>query len=284
MIAVDAGGSPVLRVLSEPQWGGRPLLCFPPAGAGPSYFRFLPDALAAQAAAGGRLSAQSQALAQAPAPAPAVIAVQYPGREARSGEAHATQRSALVDEIVDAVLTSVPPEAAQPVLLGHSLGAQLAYECALRLEDAGRPAYALVLSARASSATPHGTPDPASASDETLLEWLMSLGGTPGIVLEHPELAALVAATLRADLLLSAQRPPADGAKLSSPLLVLCGEADPAVPVGSVTGWAAHSSGEVSTVLLDGDHDAIRTDLRWLAALQSMLDTAAARSSTGGAA
>lgn len=65
-----------------------------------------------------------------------LLALQYPGREDRFGEPCARSIDALAGPAAEALVEY----ARQPlVLFGHSLGAALAYEVALRLEQRGAP-------------------------------------------------------------------------------------------------------------------------------------------------
>src|SRR5688572_11823589 len=97
------------------------LVCLPHAGGGVATFRGWPEQL----------------------PAAEVSIVQLPGRGSRL-------REPLVDSLVsaaDAVADSIAASPACPtVLLGHSLGALIAFESARRLRDRGWPLLALFVS------------------------------------------------------------------------------------------------------------------------------------------
>lgn len=218
-------------VLVELAPGGRPLIVFPPAGAGAGYFRFLDT---------GR----------------AVTAVQYPGRENRFREPFATSRPTLVREIAAALAPL--PELAESTFLGHSLGATLAFETVLELAEQGRRPAQLVLSAR--NSTPPGVspaaPDGDTASDTELRDWLLELGGTPPEVLAHPGLSGLILRVARADLRLAAQGGPAGS--IDVPLLTLCGDRDPAADTAGMAGWAERTTAGFRQLTLSGDHDALR--------------------------
>lgn len=220
-------------VLVELAGGEDPLICFPPAGAGASYFRFL---------TGGR----------------AVTAVQYPGRETRHREPFAVSRPALIEEIAAALATD--PRLPQATFLGHSLGATCAFEAALVLRERGLRPARVVLSAR--NHTPPGTAPPApdgnTATDAELRDWLLGLGGTRPEVLDHPGLSALICTVARADLRLGAQGGAAG--LVDIPLLAVCGDADPAATTAGMVGWADRTTAGFSAATLCGDHDALRTD------------------------
>ncbi|QGU08012.1 Linear gramicidin dehydrogenase LgrE [Corynebacterium occultum] len=218
-------------VLVELSAGENPLICFPPAGAGASYFRFL---------------AQDRA----------VSAVQYPGRESRFREPFATSRPELLKEITAHL--ALLPNLGQATFLGHSLGATLAFESALGLQRLDLSPARVVLSAR--NNTPPGTspkaPDGDATTDEELKEWLLGLGGTRPEVLAHPELAELILKVARADLRLGAQ----GGATglIDAPILTLCGDHDPAATTADMAGWAERTTAAFHQVTLNGDHDALR--------------------------
>ncbi|HGP4332947.1 TPA: pyochelin biosynthesis editing thioesterase PchC, partial [Pseudomonas aeruginosa] len=91
------------------------LACFPHAGGSASFFRSWSERLP---------------------PDIDLLALQYPGREDRFNEAPATR----LEDLADGAALALRDFADAPLaLFGHSLGAALAYETALRLESAGAP-------------------------------------------------------------------------------------------------------------------------------------------------
>ncbi|MDU3291436.1 MAG: pyochelin biosynthesis editing thioesterase PchC, partial [Pseudomonas aeruginosa] len=99
------------------------LACFPHAGGSASFFRSWSERLP---------------------PDIDLLALQYPGREDRFNEAPAT----CLEDLADGAALALRDFADAPLaLFGHSLGAALAYETALRLENAGAPLRHLFVSA-----------------------------------------------------------------------------------------------------------------------------------------
>ncbi|HEJ1191670.1 TPA: pyochelin biosynthesis editing thioesterase PchC, partial [Pseudomonas aeruginosa] len=99
------------------------LACFPHAGGSASFFRSWSERLP---------------------PDIDLLALQYPGREDRFNEAPATR----LEDLADGAALALRDFADAPLaLFGHSLGAALAYETALRLESAGAPLRHLFVSA-----------------------------------------------------------------------------------------------------------------------------------------
>src|SRR6266545_3343153 len=103
---------------------GTKLVCFPHAGGWANAYRTWPLGLPSDIG---------------------VLAVRYPGREDRLGDPFPSGLEALADDIADALgeLTRH-----RLVLFGHSMGASVAHEVALRLQKGGCPPAALCVSGR----------------------------------------------------------------------------------------------------------------------------------------
>ncbi|HEY3480390.1 MAG TPA: alpha/beta fold hydrolase, partial [Streptomyces sp.] len=135
--------------------GGAPrVICFPHAGGTPSLYRDWAAGL------GGRSD---------------VVPVLLPGRGLRMREEPYEAIAPLADEIADALLACGLAD--DYVLFGHSMGALLAYETAVRLRALGapRPRHLFVSGSRA----PHqyGVPMRHSLDDDGLRRLVAELGG-----------------------------------------------------------------------------------------------------------
>ncbi|GAA3837331.1 thioesterase II family protein [Streptomyces chiangmaiensis] len=167
------------------------------------------------------------------------VPVELPGRGSRRDEPPPCEVAEALRGLL-AELAGRPPE--EPfALLGHSMGAQLAYESARLLARAGRPLPQLLV---VSGSRPIGATDRdglhGDLSDEALIDRLRRLGGTPTEVLRHRGLRRLVLATMRVDLnLLSGYAARVRPEPVACPILALGGDADPLAPPELTAAWRA---------------------------------------------
>lgn len=209
-----------------------PVLCFPFAGAGASAFRRWQEY---------------------PSETVRVVPVQLPGREERYGE----PLPSSVSEIVDGLLPELPGlvgDARRVALFGHSLGAVLAYETALRLADVDRvEVVRLVVS---------GSPGPwtrrerraTGLSDEQFLDRVREFAGYTHPALQHPDLRELLLPTLRADVAVHEDYLAPPGAVLRVPVTSVRGADDELVSPAQAAEWEAASTGPYERVELPGNH------------------------------
>lgn len=205
------------------------LVCFPHAGGSASYFRGLALALA---------------------PRVETLAVQYPGRQERRREAPLESVSALADSAFEA-LRDVADEPF--AFFGHSLGAVVAFETALRFE--GRPGGPVRLFASAGCA-PSVTRRPRLhlGDDDTLVAELSKLGGTDPAALALPQARAQFLPALRADYRAVGMYTAVPGARLTCPITVFLGDGDPIVSARDAVAWDDHTTKGTDTRTFEGGH------------------------------
>ncbi|WEH35873.1 alpha/beta fold hydrolase [Streptomyces sp. AM 4-1-1] len=207
------------------------LVCFPHAGGSAGYF--LP-------------------MVRALTPSLDVLCVQYPGRQDRSGEAPVED----VHELADLVSAELRPwiDHRPLTLFGHSLGASVAFEVAVRLEGAGTEVSGLIASGR--RAPSRTRPDRVHERDDrALIAELERLAGTDTRMLRDPDIVRMVLPSLRSDYKAAETYRCRPGAsRISAPLLVLTGDADPQVTADEAADWAAHTSGSCTLSTHPGGH------------------------------
>jgi medium-chain acyl-[acyl-carrier-protein] hydrolase len=210
---------------------GRGLFCFPHAGGSSAVFRSWPKVLTAVD----------------------VRAVQLPGRGGRFRERPLKR----VRELAVAACDGLGPHFNEPfALFGHSLGALVAFEVARELRRRGGPQpVQLFISARRGPRRPdpvaplHGLPD-----DQFLAQVRARYGGIPDVVLQEPELLALLLPTLRADLEAVETYSYEPEAPLDVPISALGGLTDPWATLEDLEAWRGETRAGFKLSRFPGGH------------------------------
>ncbi|MDT0382155.1 alpha/beta fold hydrolase [Streptomyces sp. DSM 42041] len=178
-----------------------------------------------------------------------VWGVQLPGRGSRTSE------NAITDmhHLVQALMTQL--DFPEPFMFfGHSLGALIAFETALRLstEERVTPNCPLL----SAMWPPHAQvtrPEVSHLDDADLLAFVDGKYGTvPEEIRNDPDMAALMAPAYRADLQLLAAYRHQPHAPLDIPMTLFGGTEDPIS--GELAGWREHTRHEPHTHLFPGGH------------------------------
>lgn len=180
-----------------------------------------------------------------------VCPVQLPGRENRLSEERYRRIAPLTESLCEAIepLLDLPF-----AFFGHSLGAIVAYETALRLRDEkGRSPVYLMVSARRAPRIPPDDPMYELPDDEFRTR-LQELEGTPAEVLEHPELMELMEPLLRADFELNDTYEPSDKPPLTCPVAGFGGLTDPDVSRENLEAWREVTRGAYRLRMFPGGH------------------------------
>ncbi len=190
-------------------------------------------------------------LAKALAPAVEVLAVQYPGRQDRRHEPPVDSIGGLAERIL-AVLR--PFDDRPLALFGHSMGALIGYEIALRMSDAGLPAPVHLFASGRRAPSRYRDDDLRGVSDERLVAELRKLGGSDAAMLADPELLAMILPAIRSDYRAVEKYRNEPGRRLACPVTAFTGDRDPRVSVDEARAWAEHTTGPADLHVLPGGH------------------------------
>lgn len=222
-----------LRSLSAaPENGAHTLICFPHAGG--SAISYGP-------------------LARTLGPRFRVLGVQYPGRQDRRHEP-------LLGSVADIVEGALPeireliPRTEDYSLFGHSMGAAVAFETCLRLEqDQVRPPTTLFVSGRVSPGRKRSD-SVHLYSDQALIRHLLDFGGTPPMLLEDPDFRSIILSVTRSDYRAIETYSCAPGSAVDCPLVALVGDSDPATSTAELKEWRGHTTGPFTETSFPGGH------------------------------
>lgn len=221
---------PGLKLLHGEVGAPRALVAFPHAGASGDVFRAWRDAIGARAS---------------------LWAVDYPGRRSGSGATWAP--CAGLEDLADRLARELAAlfRGCAVTLFGHSLGAILAYEVAVRLEAGLTAPSRLVVSAAPSprSRASQPTPDDPVARAESVLRH----SGTNPVLLADPGFHELTLRILMSDLAALDAHVPSDVC-LGVPLRVLASFDDRVCPVAATTPWREYSTSFERFAYFPGSH------------------------------
>jgi isopentenyl diphosphate isomerase/L-lactate dehydrogenase-like FMN-dependent dehydrogenase/surfactin synthase thioesterase subunit len=182
-----------------------------------------------------------------------VLTFQYPGRRERGSEPCATDIAALAGEAAQLLA----PYTDRPLsLLGHSMGALVAFETTRLLERHGAVTRLFVSAARPPS-DDWAERDLDALDDAELVAELRRLDGVPEALLREADVVSEILRLLRADhRALRRYRCPPE-AMVKAPITVLLADADPKNTLAQTQGWARHTAHDHDTALFPGGHFAL---------------------------
>lgn len=207
------------RILKTSPTVRQRIFCLPHAGGSASLYRKWADALPADTE---------------------LIAVQYPGREERLNEPCIDNMAELVSALIQSLLRQ-PHLLHQPyILFGHSMGAAVAYELCVRLQQHNqRLPCQLVVSASEGPGCIKVTALH-QAKEQALLEEIVRLNADLTYLMQMPELTELILPSLKSDytLIETYGAAPPSRHTVRTSVTAMVGLQDEEITLADVKAWA----------------------------------------------
>lgn len=184
-----------------------------------------------------------------------LIAVQFPGRDARNSEPLITDMNAAVKQITDAFNKYQMIYELPFVFFGHSLGSLIAFEIAneLRKRNLKAPQY-LIVSGRTAPQTQPKEEVLHDLTDDLFVKGLTKYQGMPTEILQNKELLEVLLPRLRADFTLSETYQYKEKPPLECPILAIGGKDDSTVNYNELVTWKKQTLKKCTVNVFSGGH------------------------------
>jgi surfactin synthase thioesterase subunit len=190
-------------------------------------------------------------LSRALTPEVEVLAVQYPGRQERRHEPNIGN----IPDLADQVFAALRSLGDRPLaLFGHSMGAVVAYEVAVRMQGAGLPSPVHLFASGRRAPSLYRDERIHQQSDARIVSELRTLSGTSAGMLADPEILEMILPAVRSDYRAIETYRHDPGRKLDCPVTVLTGYSDPRVSMDEARAWDEHTTGPTELRVLPGGH------------------------------
>lgn len=182
-----------------------------------------------------------------------VVAVQLPGREDRFKDQPIADINTVTTMLQDELSCLLDKPYA---VFGHSMGAILSYEWLRTVKKSNLPSPILYLPAgRQAPHIPNKSPPLYSLSDQEFIDGLLKkYPNTMRPALDNAEICQLSMPKLRADFTLAEGYQYKLGATLDCPILAIAGQQEYCIEDGDLLAWGNHTTNNISTSRLPGDH------------------------------
>ncbi|MCX4669941.1 alpha/beta fold hydrolase [Streptomyces sp. NBC_01381] len=193
-----------------------------------------------------------------------VLAVQYPGRHDRFDEPGVDS----IGGLADALLAEALPYGDRPLaIFGHSMGAMIAFELALRLEEKGAGPLVVFASGRRAPSRRRADDSPVHLRDEEgLIAELRALNGTDTRVFEDKDLLRMALPAIRNDYKAAETYRYVPGPPLAAPVRGHVGDDDPRATLDEVRSWSEHTDGGFELRTYPGGHFYLSDQMQVVAA------------------
>lgn len=182
-----------------------------------------------------------------------LLMVTYPGRDHRMDTPLLRDIAAIANEVATSLQDHFF-KSRRLILVGHSMGAQIAFETCQRLEESGNPPDLLVISG---CHAPHRKSRTrlSNLEDTAFLEGVIAIGGCNDNVKNNPSILDIFLPLLRADFAATETYERDDIKKIiRTPTVLISGRADKEASPEEVMTWKPWLHQLVTSIELPGDH------------------------------
>jgi medium-chain acyl-[acyl-carrier-protein] hydrolase len=180
-----------------------------------------------------------------------VYPVVYPGREGHWREPCRKHLADMIDELKG----EIRPLLTKPfAFFGHSLGALIAFELARALQNEGKDAALLFVSAHRPPRAPLARAPVHLLEEHLFIEKIMEYGGTPPALFADPELKKVYLPILQADFTVWETYRYAPHRLLQCPIYVFGGLEDSTVDKENLISWQEETENQCHLQLFEGGH------------------------------
>ncbi|TVL91766.1 thioesterase II family protein [Streptomyces sp. SAJ15] len=190
-------------------------------------------------------------MSQALSPAIDVLCLQYPGRQDRRLDPAIEN----IPDYADAIVAELKPWLDVPTaFFGHSMGAVLAYEVALRLERDGHSGPIALFASGRRAPSRYREENVHRRDDDGIVKEMQLLSGTDSRILGNEEILRMVLPAIRSDYTAVETYRSEEGAAVRAPITVLTGDNDPRTSMEEAEAWRAHTTGDFDIHVFPGGH------------------------------
>jgi len=190
------------------------------------------------------------------------VAVQYPGKRAGKDLSKYTGIPEMADRLCEMLKPEDTP-GGEVAFFGHSMGALLAFEVALRFEQAGNPIAALFVSAAAAPGLLRRIAN-LQGSDAHLLSMISTVTGANPEFLNDEQFAATILPTLRGLKAVTGYESPPE-AKVSCPIHAMMADNDELGTEELMSPWQQRTTATFDLTVFNGGHFYMNDNLPQLA-------------------
>lgn len=180
-----------------------------------------------------------------------IWALKLPGRDNRITEAAITSSSELITHILNAF-----PQVFENdfILYGHSMGAGIAFETILALQNQQRQLPALLIASGREPPHCEYRFHVNHMDDEELLQYIQKLGGVGQKIPHNKEFLQHYIPKVRSDYVLNSNLPRHNIIQLPMPIATINGHQDPLLRMETLALWKEYSSQTYENDILEGNH------------------------------